>query len=596
MTNIADYANAAPAWRTLIDLDVLGAAEKADWVWKGVGCRPSSTRCLIYLSEGGEDAVSVREFDVASGAFVSGGFVSSKSKQSISWEDADTLLIGRDWGPGTLTASGYPYVVKRWRRGQPLTAATEIWRGQPSDVSANASVYTDAAGHRAVTFTRGLDFFNNETSLLTPRGIEKLALPTKHNIVGLLDGWLILIVQQNWDGTPIKAGSIAALKLDDALAGHIAPQLVYTPGDRQSLDTDYVQVTRSTVLATVNDNVRGRVMAFTPGAKGWTARRMPLPDNATTVLAATNPETDIAYARVTSFLTPSQFFQLDAGAATAHVVKNDPPRFDAAGLVSEQYEAVSKDGTRIPYFLVHAKGAPPAGGWPTVLNAYGGFEVVNSPSYRGTLGKLWLARGGAFALANIRGGGEFGPAWHQAALKTKRQTAYDDFAAVGEDLIKRGFTTSRRLGIMGGSNGGLLTGVSLVQRPDLWQAVNIDVPLLDMIRIGKIAAGASWAGEYGDVSVPAERAFWEQTSPYQQLKPGLKMPTPYITTTTKDDRVGPGHARKFAARMKEYGLPYLFWEDTIGGHGVANLKQAARTTALDYVYFSQMLMGEGTGK
>ncbi len=300
---------------------------------------------------------------------------------------------------------------------------------------------------------------------------------------------------------------------------------------------------------------------------------------------------DKAYVSATDFLTPTTIFAADAAAGTVTPVKVNPARFVTDGLVSEQFEAVSKDGTRIPYFVVHRSGPPPKGGWPTILNAYGGFEVSQTPSYRGVTGKLWLERGGAFALANIRGGGEFGPAWHEAALNVNRQRAYDDFAAVGEDLIKRGLTSKPRLGVTGGSNGGLLTGVALTQRPDLWSAVEIDVPLLDMIRIGKIAAGASWQGEYGDVADPAIRAFWDKVSPYQQLRPGLKLPMPYIFTTTKDDRVGPGHARKFAARMKEYGLPYLYYENTEGGHGAgANLKQVARTNALGMVYFKRQLM------
>ena len=274
------------------------------------------------------------------------------------------------------------------------------------------------------------------------------------------------------------------------------------------------------------------------------------------------------------------------------MVKSLPARFDASNHVVEQFQATSTDGTKVPYFVVHRRDVPLNGSTPTIMTAYGGFEVSSNPGYSGTVGKLWLERGGAYVLANIRGGGEFGPAWHDAGRKTKRQVIYDDFASVAKDLFARRITSPAKLGIYGGSNGGLLMGVEFNQHPDLWKAVTIQVPLLDMIRYEQIAAGASWVDEYGSVNVPEERAFLQTISPYQNLKRGVAYPEPYIWTTTKDDRVGPQHARKFAARMKEYGLPYLFYEDTAGGHsGDADIEQGARLQAMQMVYFAQKLIG-----
>ena len=592
LTTPAGYAQTTIAWKTVLDLDALSTAEKANWVWKGADCEPiKERRCLLRLSDGGEDATTEREFDLDTGQFVTGGFTLPTSKQNVSWEDPDTLLVARDWGAGSMTKSGYPFVVKRLKRGQPLSSAVEVFRGAETDVSAGPNVLVDAAGHKIVLFQRGLDFFHSDYSILTPRGIIKLDVPQKGQIYGMVDGQIVMLVQQDWAGTAIKGGSLVSFDAKAAMTGKPVPTLIYAPGDRQSVDSDEVQLTKSRVLATINDNVRGRIWSFGRSGAGWTAKRLPMPDNAATYLVATDRTSDRAYLNATSFLLPSTIYTTDAAAGTTQSLKVSPARFDASGLVSEQFEAVSKDGTHIPYFIVHKAGAVPKGGWPTILDAYGGFEVVNTPSYRGVMGKLWLERGGAYVLANIRGGGEFGPAWHEAALNVNRQRAYDDFAAVGEDLVKCGFTSKPRLGITGGSNGGLLMGVELTQRPDLWSAVNINVPLLDMIRISKIAAGASWQGEYGDVSEPAIRAFWDKVSPYQQLSSSSKLPMPYIFTTTKDDRVGPGHARKFAARMKEYGLPYLYYENTEGGHGSgANLKQTARTNALQIIYFKRQLM------
>jgi prolyl oligopeptidase len=370
----------------------------------------------------------------------------------------------------------------------------------------------------------------------------------------------------------------------------LRPTLIYKPAAREALQG--AVAAKDMLLVSILDNVRGRTLVFRPGPNGsWKRSALDLPDNSTIGFSDASRTDNQAILTVTSFLTPPSLWLVDAATGKTSEIMQQPPKFDASNLVAEQREAVSTDGTRIPYFLVHRRDIKLDGNSPTLLYAYGGFEASETPTYSATTGKLWLENGGVYALANIRGGGEFGPAWHEAGLSTKRQIIYDDFAAVAKDLIATKVTSPRRLGIRGGSNGGLLMGVEFTQHPELWNAVVIDVPLLDMIRISKIAAGASWEGEYGSVEDPAVRAFWEKTSPYQNLRANVAYPTPFIFTTTKDDRVGPQHARKFAARMEELGLPFYYYENTEGGHAAgANLRQMARTNALEMTYLTRKLM------
>ncbi|MCM8730323.1 prolyl oligopeptidase family protein [Hephaestia sp. GCM10023244] len=595
-TTAASYATAAPEWTTLLDLDALGKAEGKTWVWKGATClQPEERRCLVSLSVGGEDAVTVREFDLATGTFVAGGFDLPISKQDVAWIDKDTIAVARDWGQGTLTQSGYPFVVKTLKRGQPLDRAHEVSRGAASDQgSSGATTLTDAQGHHATLLYRYKTFFGSEKSLLTDRGAVALPIPPEVTPVGMVAGRVLFQTSEDWTpegAATIPAGALVSVTLDDlGNGGALAPHVVFQPGPRQSIDG--VATTKDTVILAYSDNVRGRAAVYTPTATGWSARPIALPDNVSIGIASSTDRSNQAFLDVTGFLTPSSLWTLDAATGAVAAVKTTPARFDAAQDVVEQYEATSSDGTKIPYFIVHRKGIKLDGTTPTIMTAYGGFEVSMTPYYSGTTGKLWLERGGSFVLANIRGGGEFGPKWHEAGRKTKRQIIYDDFASIAEDLFARGLTSKARLGIYGGSNGGLLMGVAFNQHPDLWKAVVIQVPLLDMLRYEQIQAGASWVDEYGSVSNPEERAFLEKISPYQNLKKGVAYPEPFIWTTTKDDRVGPQHARKFAARMNEYGLPYLFYEDTAGGHsGDADIKQGARLQALQMVYFSQKLMG-----
>jgi prolyl oligopeptidase len=596
-TSKADYASANPHWTTVLDLDALAAAEHANWIWEGANCPPPTyRRCMIALSDGGEDATTQREFDLGDDAFVPGGFALPHSKQTVDWLDDDTLIVSRDWGPGTMTASGYPFVVKTLKRGQPLSQAVEVFRGQPSDVSTDPTVLRDGQGHKVALVQRGLDFFHSEIDQLTPEGVVRLALPSKVDLDGLLDGRVIFTTEQSWVfGGAYKAGSLLAFT-PEALAAPPAADLgakthlIFEPDARQSVDQ--VEVTRDRVVAAIYDNVRGGLVSFRPTAdQGWSRLSLPVPPDSSVGVAAAGVRDNGIYYNVDGFLEPPRLNQADAASGESAEVKSLPARFDASGDTVDQFEATSTDGTKIPYFVVHPKTMALDGTNPTILYAYGGFQVSETPAYSGTLGKLWLERGGVYVLANIRGGGEFGPAWHEAGLKTHRQVVFDDFAAVARDLIARKITSPRRLGIQGGSNGGLLMGVEFAQHPELWRAVDIQVPLLDMLRFEQIAAGASWVGEYGSVSNPDERAFLASISPYQNLKPGVAYPEPFIWTTTKDDRVGPQHARKFAAKLAALGDPYLFYEVIEGGHGSgANLEERAHTNALEMTYFVSRLM------
>ena len=595
--SVSDYAAPAPGWRTVLDLDALSKAQGANWVWKGATCqRPAETRCLIQLSDGGEDAVTVREFDLATGQFTPGGFDLPRSKQDVDWIDDDTLILARDWGPGTMTASGYPFVVKVLHRGQALRQAATVVRGEPTDeVGATPRTLVDGQGRRAVVVTRGVTFFSYQHYLVGDHGADRLALPGKSDIDDLVAGRLIVTVREPWTPRPgaatVPAGAVVSLDLAATVADpyHLYPTVVWAPGPREALGE--VGATKDRLVVTTLDNVKGRGWVFTPTDAGWTRAPLALPDNASVELVATDDRSDDAYLQVQSFLTPTTLWLSDGWSGALSQVKALPSKFDASGLVTEQFEATSKDGTRVPYFVVHRKDIRYDGANPTLLYGYGGFEVSMTPTYSATLGKLWLERGGVYVLANIRGGGEFGPAWHEAALTVHRQRAYDDFAAVGHDLIARKITSPRRLGIRGGSNGGLLMGVEFEQHPELWNAVIIDVPLLDMLRFEQIAAGASWVGEYGSVSDPGQRAFLASISPYANLKPGVEYPEPFIFTTTKDDRVGPVHARKFAAKMAAMGLPYLYYENTEGGHAAgANLREAAHEQALEMTYLTIKLM------
>ena len=594
-TTLQEYRGPNTAWVPVLDLDALSAAEKGNWFWSGAGCaEPAEQLCMVSLSDGGEDATTEREFDLRSAKFVSGGFSLPKGKQTSAWENENSLLVSREWSPGELTTSGYPYIVKRLARGQPLSGATELFRGTTSDVGVNPFAFYDGDGHQALGILRDVTFFESEVHLLTAKGLKKLALPRKATITGLIAGRLIVELREDWkpaDGALMPQGSLVSIELSNALAtpDRLHPTLVYAPGARKSFAA--AAAARDFLLVTELDNVKGRAYVYAPEKSGgWSHRALALPDNATVEIVDADLHSNQAFLSVAGFLMPSSLWLADLKGSALAVVKTLPPKFDASRLKIEQLEAVSRDGTKVPYFVVHRTDIKLDGSTPTIMTAYGGFQVSETPYYSATNGKLWLERGGAFVLANIRGGGEFGPAWHEAGLKTQRQRIYDDFAAVAQDLIAKGYTSPARLGIRGGSNGGLLMGVEFNQHPDLWGAVDIEIPLLDMMRYEQIAAGSSWVGEYGSVSVPAERAFLASISPYQNLKAGVHYPLPLVWTTTKDDRVGPQHARKFAAKLSALGLPYLYYEVIEGGHGAgATLEEKSAMTAREFTYFARQL-------
>jgi len=598
-TTLDSYATETPRWETILDVDALAQAEGANWVYKGSTCLPPEERlCLISLSDGGKDAVTVREFDSETRTFVDGGFVLPESKGGVSWIDRDTLLIGRDFGEGTLTTSGYPMVLKVLKRGQTLNQAQEVFRGQPTDVSVSGYTLRDADGAvQATLINRGVSFYEAETHRLNADGTTtQLMLPAKSNINGLVQGQMVVTTDQDWtapSGQTFQTGDVIAWDLERWLADPATPaQLVIRPTERQAIEG--ISATRNKLIVALYDNVRGSVLSYTPNPSGeWASTRLDLPENVTVGIGSTSETDDRVFVSVAGYLTPSTLSLADAATGEITPMKALPAKFDATGMVVEQFMAASADGTQVPYFVVHRDDMPMDGSNPTLLYGYGGFQSSLLPGYSPTVGKLWLERGGVYVIANTRGGGEFGPRWHQAALQQNRQRAHEDYQAVAEDLIRRNITSQPHLGIMGGSQGGLFMGAMLTQRPDLINAAVIQVPLFDMLRFHKLLAGASWIAEYGNPDVAEERAWIEAYSPYQRLSAEADYPEVFIHTSTKDDRVHPGHARKAAARLQELGHEVLFYENTDGGHAAgANLRETARRLALEYTYLSRRLMDE----
>ena len=598
-TTLKDYLTAEPKWQTVLDYDLLSKTDKQSWVGKGLTClQPENDLCLVELSAGGEDAETLREMDLKTSEFVPDGFVLPRGKQAADWVDKDTLLISRDWGPGTINEAGYPISIRRWKRGQPLESAQEVFRGDVKDngYGDGPLVLVDGQGHRAVFVQRSLSTFATESYLLLPDGAKKLALPLKARITGLVSGQLLVTLDEDWtpqgQTTKIAQGSVVSLDLAAIEKDQVRlkPTVVFAPTAQEF--EEFSTTTKNHMILATLEHVQQRAYVYTVGSDGhWTRKRLPVPDNLTIESGAASHTDDLFFLGLEGFLTPPALWLGDAASGSFAPAKSQQPQFDASNDVVEQLEATSKDGTKVPCFVVHRKDMRLDSSNPTLLTAYGGFQVPYTPSYLPVVGKLWLEHGGVYVLANIRGGGEFGPAWHEAGLKTHRQRIYDDFYAVAQDLVARKITSSRRLGIIGGSNGGLLMGVEFTQHPEMWTAVVIQVPLLDMLGFEHLSAGASWVGEYGSVSVPEERAFLASISPYNQLRPDVNYPEPLIFTTTKDDRVGPVHARKFAARLEEFHKPFFYDEITEGGHGEgADNKQAARTDAEYFTYLMMKLM------
>lgn len=595
-TTIESYQSDDPQWETILDIDALAAEEGKEWVYKGSTCLPTQMdMCMIALSDGGEDATIMREFNTTTKRFVENGFVlPEKSQGGIQWIDEDTLMVGRDFGEGTLTDSEYPFTSRIWRRGTDIASAPEVFRGESSDVWAGASLLRDATGTvHAMTAFRGVSFHESEYFVSIDDEWIQLDIPKKAAPYGIVDGHILLTTDVDWevDGQTFPADSLIAMDLEEwkASPNGAAKTLVWAPGERQTKRGG--AITAGALYVGLLDNVVGKVLQFNFEDGAWVSKEVALPDNATVGIAASSNESEQIMFTVTDFLNPTTLYYAD-GSGDPQPIKTSPSYFDAAGMEVVQHEAESADGTMIPYFVVKPKGMTLDGTTPTLLTGYGGFQIPRLPAYLGSTGKLWLENGGAYVLANLRGGGEFGPQWHQSAIRENKQRTWDDFIAVADDLVARKITSPQHLGIQGGSQGGLLVGTAFTQRPDLYGAAIVAIPLFDMLRYHEIGRGASWIGEYGDPRIPEQRAWIEGYSPYQKIVEGVDYPAPFFWASTADDRTHPAHARKGAARMKALGQPYYYYEDMTGGHsgGVDN-EQRARLSALQYVYLLQRLKG-----
>jgi prolyl oligopeptidase len=582
------YLRDEPEWETVLDIDSLAREENVPWAFGGASCLyPDFRLCLVRLSRGGSDAVHVREFDTQTRSFIAGGFTLPEAKQSAAWVDENTLLVATDFGAGTMTTSGYARIAKLWKRGTPLSAATTLFEAAPEDVLVSVGSGRTAT-RRYQTVSHRTDFYSGSLHVLENGRLVRIDVPADASPAFFRDQ-LLVYVRSPWTigGRTYDAGSLLAIEYDAFSEGSRSFDVVLAPGERETLNG--FSTTRDYVLVSMLHNVRGELRRYTQRDGRWTFETVPAPEMGSIGVAATSPESNRYFFTYSGFTQPSTLYLADTVGAVREV-RRMPAMFDATRLLVEQHEATSKDGTRVPYFVVRADSVRLDGLNPTLLYAYGGFEISQTPGYSAVTGAAWLERGGVYVVANIRGGGEFGPAWHRAALKENRQRAYDDFIAVAEDLIARRITSPEHLGIMGGSNGGLLVGVALTQRPDLFDAVVVQVPLLDMRRYNQLLAGASWMAEYGNPDVPEEWEYIRRYSPYHNVRADARYPKVLFTTTTRDDRVHPGHARKMAALMESQGHAFYYFENTEGGHGSGvTSEQRAKMSALTWTYLWERL-------
>ena len=596
MTSLQGYRSDDPDWDVIIDLDQLAEDEGENWVWAGSGCRyPDYDRCLIGLSIGGADAAVRREFDLQTRQFVEDGFILPESKSGISWRDRDSVFYGPAFTPEDMTDSGYPRTVRLWRRGTPKEQSELIYEGEQTDVAATGVRFWDGDDYYDL-IVRVPDFFSRHYYRYIDGEVRRIHVPEDADLVGMLNGQLLVNLKSDWQlGDEVfLQGALVAGPMTGFESGEPDLTVVHQSDERSSITA--VSTTESTVLVNVLDNVVSRLLRFTHSDNGWRSQALDVPELGSVSVVTADDRSDRFFYNYTGFLTPTSLFEADAMADTHTQVRAEPAWFEKQGMNVEQFEATSADGERIPYFVVQPAGFEADGTNPTLLAAYGGFEVSRRPFYSGVIGTSWLERGGVYVLANIRGGGEFGPRWHQAALKENRQRAFDDLIAVAEDLIERNITTPDHLGIQGGSNGGLLVGAVMVQRPELFDAMVCQVPLLDMKRYHKLLAGASWMAEYGDPDDPEQWQYIGAYSPYQNVSAEAEYPKAFFTTSTRDDRVHPGHARKMVAKMLDQGHDVLYYENIEGGHGgAANLKQRAYLSALIYAYLHKQLADEAAG-
>jgi prolyl oligopeptidase len=578
-----------PAWDTVIDMDRLAADEGENWVWAGASFLYHDQRCLLSLSRGGGDAHVVREYDLATRSFVADGFILPEAKGRAAWIDRDTVFVATDFGAGSMTSSGYPRIVKEWRRGTPLEQAVTLFEAETNDLSAGAGK-DFTPGHEFQLIWRSMTFYTSELYLREGSVLTRVDKPDDATAYTVRDQ-LIIELRSEWTvaGQRFPQGALLATDFRRFMQGERTFAVLFTPTPTTSLDG--VSVTRSALLLNELDNVKNRLTELTHVDGVWQRRPVDAPAFGTLDASALDSiDSDAYFLTVTDFLTPTTLYLGQTGSDARVPLKSLPAFFDAAPYQVQQFHARSRDGTDVPYFVVMSSDARAGAPKPAVLYGYGGFEVSLKPFYSAVTGAAWLEQGGIYVLANIRGGGEFGPRWHQAALKEHRQRAFDDFIAVAEDVVARGLSTSRQLGIMGGSNGGLLVGAVMAQRPELFNAVVCQVPLLDMRRYHQLLAGASWVGEYGDPDDPEQWDYIGRYSPYQNVSAGRNYPRVLFTTSTRDDRVHPGHARKMAARMQHQGHDVLYWENTEGGHaGAANNEQQALMWALTYAFLLKQL-------
>ncbi|MDG3016308.1 prolyl oligopeptidase family serine peptidase [Speluncibacter jeojiensis] len=595
-TTLESYRTETPVWDVLIDLDALADREGENWVWKGANVlRPGYELALVTLSRGGADAAVVREFDLRTREFIGvdrGGFALPEAKSDVGWIDSDTIYVGTDFGPGSLTDSGYPRVIRCWSRGTDLAEAPTVFECKPEDVAASGW-FDPTPGFERSFVERAVDFYNAQRWLLTDDG-DRVRIDTPEDAeISVRKQWLLVFTRSPWTvaGTEHPPGTLLAADFEEYLAGARDLTVVFAPDEHTSLET-YAWTADHLVLVTLHD-VQTGLRIVNPGT--WTTRPFEgLPRAATIEITGTDPDrSNELFLSASGFTQPSTLLRgcIDADdlAEQPQPIKRAPAFFDAADLDVTQNFATSADGTAVPYFVVRRAGAP-AG--PTLLYGYGGFEISLTPSYSGINGRAWLARGGTYVVANIRGGGEYGPAWHTQVLRAGRHKVHEDFAAVARDLVARGVTTPEQLGAQGGSNGGLLMGIMVTRYPELFGAIVCQVPLLDMYRYPQLPAGASWIAEYGDPSDPDEWAFIREYSPYQNARADRTYPPILITTSTRDDRVHPGHARKMAARLQEQGHPTWYHENIEGGHGgAADNSQQAFKSALAYEFLWRHLSG-----
>ncbi len=583
-TTLDEYRKTEPQWELLLDIDALGEADGERWVYKGSTCLPPEyRRCMIALSPGGGDAVIRREFDTVDKSWVEGGFELPLAKSDVSWRDLDSLWLDTDLGEGTLTTSGYPRIAKLWTRGTPLGAAKMVFEIPEDWVGLAAYSQHDADARYDLISTTPVFFKGFHYLILGDRKV-RLDLPEDVAFRGFFHDQMLISLRSDWTvgGTTYPQDALLVIDLDDFLEGSRTFEVLFEPSDRVSLQG--VSSTSDSLLISTLDNVQGRLQRLRLGDDGWKKEEIGLPGPGTALISSTTDYADQWFFYYTDFLNPSGLYFVD-GNAEPVLIKSTPEWFNAEGMRTAQYEATSLDGTRIPYFVVTPKGFTADGSTPTVLYGYGGFENPELPRYSGTIGSAWLERGGVWVLANLRGGGEFGPKWHEAALKENRHKVYEDFIAVAEDLVARKITSPEHLGIMGGSQGGLLVGATFLMRPDLFTAVVSQVPLMDMRRFNKLLAGASWMGEYGNPDIPEEWEYIQTWSPYHMVEPDGEYPEVFIWTTTRDDRVHPGHARKMAAKMIDQGHEVIYYERIEGGHGSGSTnEQRAHNSALEWAY------------